>query len=496
MINPRRFRHAIISGLLFLAAGWLRLSAVEPRLSEIMADNRSGLSDEDGDEVDWLEIQNPNPVAQDIAGWYLTDDPGILTKWQFPAVSINANGYLVVFASGKDRRVSGQNLHTNFSLRAAGESLLLVKPDGVTVVSEFTFGQQEEDVSFGLSAITSSTGTLITANAPARALIPINDSLGTTWTQPGFTDTAWQSGTLAAGYENSSGYQNLLGLDVKTPMLNLNASCYIRVPFTVTSLTDALSLTLRMRYDDGFAVYLNGTLLPTASRNAPAALTYNAAAAADHVDAEAVLYEDISISQHLGLLNTGANVLAIHGLNRPATSSDFLIGPELVLARGTFASGFMPVPTPGFVNSSGVQGFVKDTKFSVDRGFHTAPVSVSITCDTPGAVIRYTRNGDTPTASSGFVYSSPVEISATTVLRAAAFLDGWLPSNVDTHTYLFPDDIIVQSVNGAAPPGWPATSVNGQRFDYGMDPDVVNAATTPATVENGTPGDPHDFPGD
>lgn len=254
-----------------------------------MADNRSGLSDEDGDEVDWLEIQNPNPVALDMAGWYLTDDPEALTKWQFPGVSINANGYLVVFASGKDRRISGQPLHTNFSLRAAGESLLLVKPDGTTIVSEFTFGQQEEDVSYGLSAITSSTETLIAANAPAQALVPSNDSLGTTWTQPDFSAVAWQSGVLAAGYENSTGYQNLLGLDMKTTMLNLNASCYIRVPFTVASLADALSLTLRMRYDDGFAVYLNGTLLPTASRNAPAILTYNAAAAADHPDAEAVL---------------------------------------------------------------------------------------------------------------------------------------------------------------------------------------------------------------
>ena len=114
-----------------------------------------------------------------------------------------------------------------------------------------------------------------------------------------------RSGTLAAGYENSSGYQNLIGLDMRTQMLNLNASCYIRVPFTVASLNDALSLTLRMRYDDGFAVYLNGTLLSTAARNAPATLTYDSAAAADHPDAEAVLYEDISLSQHLGLLHGG-----------------------------------------------------------------------------------------------------------------------------------------------------------------------------------------------
>ena len=484
MITPWRFRPVIISGLLFLATGCLQVPAVEPRLSEFMADNRSGLSDEDGDEVDWLEIYNPNPVAQDLAGWYLTDDPGILTRWQFPGASINANGYLVVFASGKDRRISGQNLHTNFSLRAAGESLLLVKPDGATIAGQFTFGQQEEDVSYGLSAVASSNETLIAANAPARGHVPSNDALGITWTQPGFPDTAWRSGTLAAGYENSSGYQGLLGLDMKTVMLNLNASCYIRMPFTVASLSGALALTLRVRYDDGFAAYLNGTPLPTASRNAPAVLTYNSAAAADHPDAEAVLYEDIPVSQHLGLLNAGANVLAIHGLNRLASSSDFLIGPQLVLTRGTFAEGFMPVPTPGFVNSTGVQGFVKDTKFSVDRGFHTSPVSVIITCETPGAVIRYTRNGDTPTALSGFVYSGPVEISATTVLRAAGFLGGWLPSNVDTHTYLFPDDIIVQSANGAAPPGWPATSVNGQRFDYGMDPDVVNTAASPAILKS------------
>jgi hypothetical protein len=474
----------MLSGLLFLVAARLALFGVEPRISEFMADNKDGLSDEDGDEVDWVEIQNPNPVAQDMAGWYLTDDPATLTKWQFPGVSINANGYLVVFASGKDRRVSGQNLHTNFSLKADGESLLLVKPDGVTVVSNFTFGPQEADVSYGLSAITSSTETLIAANAPARAFVPANDSLGTTWTQPAFTDTTWRSGTLAAGYENSTGYQNLLGLDIKTEMLNVRASCYIRIPFNVASLTDALSLTLRMRYDDGFAVYLNGTPLPTASRNAPGTLTYNSQAASDHPDAEAVLYEDISISQHIGLLNLGTNVLAIHGLNLPASSSDFLIGPQLVLGRGTFASGFMPVPTPGSVNSSGVQGFVKDTKFSVDRGFCTSPVSVVITCETPGAVIRYTRNGDTPTATSGFVYSGPVEISSTTVLRAAAFKDGFLPSNVDTHSYLFPDDIIVQSANGAAPPGWPTASVNGQRFDYGMDPDVVNTAASPAILKS------------
>ena len=61
-------------------------------------------------------------------------------------------------------------------------------------------------------------------------------------------------GSLAVGYENGTGYHSLIGVDTRTAMANVNASGYMGVPFTVGNLTDAVSLTLRMRYDDGFAV--------------------------------------------------------------------------------------------------------------------------------------------------------------------------------------------------------------------------------------------------
>ena len=122
---------------------------------------------------------------------------------------------------------------------------------------------------------------------------------------------------------------------------------------------------------------------------------------ADHDDREAVRYEDISLSRHLGLLNSaGPNLLAVHGLNRNLESSDFLIGPQLILTRGIYAEGFMPQPTPGGPNTAGVTGFVADTHFSVDRGFYMAPITVAIASATPDTEIRYTRNGDTPTAST------------------------------------------------------------------------------------------------
>ncbi|MGI9242162.1 MAG: CotH kinase family protein, partial [Verrucomicrobiales bacterium] len=89
------------------------------------------------------------------------------------------------------------------------------------------------------------------------------------------------------------------------------------------------------------------------------------------------------------------------------------------------------------------------------------------------ATIRYTTNGEKPTATTGTVYTGPITVNGTTTLRAAAFKTGFDPTDVDTHTYLFADDIITQS--SSAPPGWPAGSVNGQVYEYGMNSSIVNS---------------------
>src|SRR5688572_29769623 len=102
----------------------------EPVISEFMASNQNGITDENGSRPDWIEVRNPDATPVSMSGWALTDSAGNPQKWLFPAVTIPANGYLLVFASGNDRRTVGQNLHTNFSLSAGGEYLALVRPDG------------------------------------------------------------------------------------------------------------------------------------------------------------------------------------------------------------------------------------------------------------------------------------------------------------------------------------------------------------------------------
>src|SRR5207302_975817 len=78
-------------------------------ISEFMADNGTGIRDEDGSHSDWIELLNAGVLQADLDGWYLTDSPTNLTKWQFPNGTpvLQPNGFLpspgVVWASAKNR---------------------------------------------------------------------------------------------------------------------------------------------------------------------------------------------------------------------------------------------------------------------------------------------------------------------------------------------------------------------------------------------------------
>lgn len=126
-----------------------------PFISEFCADNQFSLRDGHGDPSDWIELRNPNNDPLDVGGWGLSDDPAAPMKWLFPAgTAIPAHGTLVVMASGRDSGPDASGyLHSNFSLKAAGESLLLTRPDGITTVDAILdFPPQGPDLSYGRDA--------------------------------------------------------------------------------------------------------------------------------------------------------------------------------------------------------------------------------------------------------------------------------------------------------------------------------------------------------
>lgn len=124
-------------------------------INEFMASNGQTVADEDGDFEDWIELFNPGTKPISLAGYGLSDDPNNPFRWVFPDIGLAPDGYLLIWASGKDRAVPGEPLHTNFSISASGEPLLLTHPadalldqvGSVAVPRDISYGRQPDGAS-------------------------------------------------------------------------------------------------------------------------------------------------------------------------------------------------------------------------------------------------------------------------------------------------------------------------------------------------------------
>ena len=384
-----RFGRLILAGLLLAP---LNGRAAAPRINEFLASNAGGLQDEDGSSPDWIEIHNPGPSAVNLLNWSLTDVATNRTRWLFPPTNLPPSGYLVVFASGKNRRVPGRPLHTDFQLSSGGEYLALVAPGGTNVVSEFApaFRPQFPNVSFGWAA--AETVPLLAPDGPVRAWVPADDSLGTAWRNPDFNDAAWTAGTGGAGYENApEDYAGLIGTDLRASMSNQRNGAYLRLRFRVDGANAQTALRLKAQYDDGFAAWLNGRLVAT--RNAQESPAWDATATGDHPDSLAVVPEEIDLAAGIDSLVEGTNVLAVHLLNIRIGSSDALFRAALEGERLSAASGmsFFPVPTPGTANRNGlgVPGPILRTLTRLPATVRTTNrVTLSVKADPSLAAVR------------------------------------------------------------------------------------------------------------
>ncbi|MBW8041753.1 MAG: hypothetical protein FVQ85_17390, partial [Planctomycetes bacterium] len=293
----------------------------------------------------------------------------------------------------------------------------------------------------------------------------------------------WSFGQPIDGQYLSPWTGSWVATDVRDDMFGVNASLWTRIEFNIEEGGAGLfdSLTLRMKYEDGFVAYLNGQYIDR--RNAPGSLSWNSTALSDRPNEDSSVFEEINVTAYLGTLQDGKNVLSIHGLNDNKNNSEFLILPELVAARNRIAPEYFTTATPGTFNIAGAMGVVSDVWINTERTFYTGPpdwhIDVILSNGTNGAEIRYTLDGSRPTITHGLTYNPitdpPIEIDKTTVIRAVAVKPGWLDSAVETNTYIFPEDVIKQSPLGQPPgPNWPSSSVNGQVINYGMDPCIVN----------------------
>ena len=418
------------------------------QINEIVSTNGTVLYDEDGDTPDWFELYNTSGQEINLNGYGITDDPSDLSMWVFPSIVLEPNGFLVIFASDKNRKD------------------LVAEWDAV--------------INWGDSW----------SYWPGTSA-PISN-----WDDPGTDISNWSTGPSGFGYGDN---------DDNTELSQI-ISVFARKTFQIDDSTMIIKALFHIDYDDGYIAYLNGEEFSRRNMGAPnTQVYYNETTTGLH---EAEIYsggfpEEISIDLNEFPIFSGDNTLAVEVHNYNTSSSDlscipFLTlgynseidnatephqlmvlpssylhtnfklssnGDDLILSdqdenvidsifTGTLETDMslgryfessswvlFAEPTPGSSNStSSYAGALSPIEFSMASGFYNqAQISVELSTPDESATIYFTTDGTTPTMND-FNYGYSIPLTSTTVIRARAFLNGWLPSETESKTYIFGED--------------------------------------------------------
>ncbi len=438
----------IIFPLLILFLCVFSLHAQDVVINEILPLNATTMTDEEGDYSDWIELYNSGDSSLDLNGYVLTDDPDDPLKWIFPACELDAHQHLLVFASGKDRKIWAAHWET------------------------------------------------VIHRGDIWKYCPGSASLQDDWYNIDYNDEAWSSGPSGFGFGDND----------DSTVVDQTVSLYIRKVFQIEDLSRIQSALLHMDYDDAFVAYINGFEVARSNIGQPGIEPmYNQTADESH---EAQLYlgglpEVFVIENSDSVFRQGQNILAIQIHNTGTTSSDLTAIPFLTLGMSQAPLNPQGVPdplddmmpyfhsnfklsadgetllllddtgilldsvetsvtaadismgrepdggnhwvwffeaTPGSSNTTAWYDQIADgPHFSVTGGVYPQEIVLVLSTDLPGASIHYTEDCSEPTAQSP-VYSTPLLIDETKVVRARICGSGILPSSIITHTYLIAEN--------------------------------------------------------
>lgn len=425
--------------------------AQDIRINELVSANTTH-TDADGDTPDWFEIYNYGSTTVSLYNWAVSDDENEPAKWVFPEISLEANEYLLLYASGKDRKY-------------------------------LTFPR-----------------TVVNQGELVKYMIPDSEP-SPNWKTINYDDDSWEEGPTGIGYGDD---------DDATVIPEGTNSVYIRASFNMSYLNELLYFIFDIDYDDGFVAYINGTEVARANVDEEFP-EYNDRASGER---EAIMFnggkpERYYLVTEEEYILEGENMLSIQLFNHDPSSSDltiipFLTGvflsptnvgdspPEILdLPNRKFHTNYkisadgealllsndqheivdqvpaMEIPvnlsvgrmgseadlyyftntTPAEENIGPAYSGVLNSEviFSHSGGFLNDPINLSMQGNTESQVIRYTSDATIPTEEST-LYSTPIVIDSNTVIRASIFEPSYISSLAQNRTYIFDQNTELDAV--------------------------------------------------
>ena len=388
-------------------------------LTEASSANRTYAPDADGACHDYVEIHNPSAQAIDLTGYRLTDDEADPGKWAFPqGATIPAGGYLLVYASGGAAGAAGE-LHASFKLDSAGETLLLTDPEG-RAVSRLPLPALQSDQAYSLGE----DGAYTAALAPTPGLP--NDSI-----EPRLQVARANAGGVYISEVMASPD------DQPHDWLELYNASAQAVDISGWGLSDDAASPRKYRFPQGTVIapgdhltlYLSGTAGATGGGvlSASFRLSADGGYALTLSDASGALLDRVFVPEQY----TGISYARMEDGGFLYTTED----------------------TPDRMNAqTGYLGRAQQPAFSAPGGPQAAGATLQVELTaSPGARIFYTLDCSAPDETST-PYTGPIAVTDTTVVRAVAYQDGYLPSCSSSQSYLYDAEHTMRVVSMVADP--------------------------------------------
>jgi hypothetical protein len=402
---------------------------------------------------DWIEIYNNGPSAVNLGGYGLTDDISDPFEFTFPYFILNANSRVLIFAADEndtdpvnhwETAVTGtsawryhagnQAPDTNWRNLTFNENTWPLGNGG------FGFGDNDDQTSVSQCAAVEIRKTFFVADTSliAKAVFNIDFDDGYVvylngveiarefiygWPERPLHDdfaTASHEAALYQGMEPDSVYIDPVFL--KSILRQGNNVLAVEVHNASASSGDLTVLA-----------YLSFGMRTSAITYSPTPTWFNAPTE-EYFTADFKLKRD---GETIYIVNPSGNIAD------QITYTD--IASDNSMGRNPDGSGnwcYFASPTPGAVNSSSLcyTGYATQPVFSSSPGFYPSTMWLTMSTTMPGGVIRYTVNGNEPTGSSP-IYSSPILLNNTQVVRALVFANGYLPSPVATKSFFINENI-------------------------------------------------------
>ena len=420
-------------------------------INEACSRNLTTFIDEDQNANDWIELYNKDSININLKNYFLSDKPDNIKKWQFPDVVIPAGSFLTLFASGHNRR----------DVINHWETIIYASDTWRYLVPEEEPDPEWKELSFVDSTWLEGIAGFGYGDGDDSTII--NDTLWSVYIRKAFTiiDTGKIiNAVLHADYDDGFvAYLN--GVEV----VRANMTKDDKVPhFTAPAFSYHEAQMYQGGVPEDFSI--KKELLKNVLVNGSNVLTIQAHSRWADGDLSIIPFFSVSLNDSSSFyrdppewfyadklhLHTNFSIKAegeaIILSDSTGAEVDYFDTPflQLDISAGRFPDGdttlriFLDTSPDSTNNNSltllGVTETIPDC--SLPGGFYQDSVEFNLVTPDSATCIRYTLDGSMPSDTSS-IYSDPIVLNTTTVLRAACFKENYYRGDILTNTYFIND---------------------------------------------------------